>query len=264
MAFIKFILALIIIYAGIVVYAYLVQREMIYFPSQKTTTPAESGVPEMREISLKTRDNHSIIAWYRPPADPGKPTMIYLHGNAGHIGQRAFIIKPYLDEGYGVLLVTYRGYSGNSGIPTQYGIANDARAAITFLQEEKQDQCIILFGNSIGSAVAIQMATEFPISTLILQSPFSSLTDIAQYHYFYLPVSPLIKDKFDSMKSVEKIEAPVLVLLGKDDKIIPPKFGRKLYNALLYPKELIEIEGKGHNDLFEPELVIEFINKFGC
>lgn len=264
MTIIKFIPLLFIIYVGIVFYGYLVQRELIYFPSQKITSPAESGVPEMKEISLKTRDNHSNTAWYRPPNSPEKPTLVYLHGNAGNIGQRASIIKPYLDEGYGVLLVTYRGYSGNSGIPTQYGLANDARAAITFLQEEKQDHCIILFGNSIGSAIAIQMATEFPISTLILQSPFSSLADVAQYHYFYLPAGRLLNDKFDSMKKVEKIQAPVLILLGKEDRIVPPKLGRKLYNALLHPKEIIEIEGKGHNNLFEPELVIEFINKFGC
>jgi uncharacterized protein len=266
MGLLKLILACILVYIGFVFYIYLIQREMIYFPQQNAPSPAEAGVPEMDLISFRTRDHLSLSAWYAPPKEVNAPTIIYFHGNGGHIGNRAPLIKPYLDEGFGVLLVTYRGYSGNPGIPTEEGLYNDARGAIQFVLEQQENPCIILYGNSLGAAVAVQMAieSEYPLTGLILQSPFTSVPDLARYHYFYLPVSGLVQDVYDSLSKCKKISAPVLVIQGTADTIIPKKFGRKLYDAIQQPKEIYEAHGKGHNDLFEPERVIGFIRSLSC
>lgn len=266
MSILKLILAVLITYACFVFYAYLTQRQMIYFPDQHAALPKEAGVPEMEIVSYQTRDYLSLSAWYLPPKEPNLPTIIYLHGNAGNIADRGPIVKPYIEHGFGVLLVTYRGYSGNSGIPTEYGLYNDARGAIKFIQREQESPCIFVMGNSIGAAVAVQMATEpdLPIQGLILQSPFTSLVDIGKYHYWFLPVETLAKDKFDAYSKAKRVRVPTLMIQGTADKIVPPEFGRKLYDALPKPKEVHEVYGKDHNNLFEPVYVIDFVNKYAC
>ncbi len=256
----KIILYIIAIYLVILFLLYLVQRQIIYYPEKFSHSPKEAGVPEMREIKVKTSDNLSIKAWYREPSAPKLPTLVYFHGNAGHIGNRAFIVKPFLNKGFGVLLLTYRGYSSNVGKPHEEGLYKDARAAMEFLKKKKVPS-IILYGNSIGGAVAIQMATEYRVKAIVLQSPFSSLAEVGQYHYPMFPIRWFIKDKFNSIKKAEKIKVPVFILHGDADRIIPPKFSKKLYEAFSEPKKIKMIENRGHNDLFEPKLVIKFINE---
>lgn len=252
----KILIYLILFYLIIVLFLYIFQRQLIYFPSNTSISPAESGVPEMKEIHIKTDDGLSLKSWYRPPVNSNQPTIIFFHGNAGHIGHRAFIVKPFLDEGYGVFLLTYRGYSGNTGNPSEKGLYNDARAVMKFL---KNEDCLVLYGNSIGAAVAIQMATEYPVEGIVLQSPFTSLMDLGQHHYPVLPVRWLTKDKYDSLSKVKNIHVPVLVLHGERDMINPQKFSRKLFQALPEPKKFISVPEKGHNDLFKPQLIIDFI-----
>jgi len=254
---IKFILMIIAAYLALLLFLYIVQRHLIYFPSKQAITPEEAGVPEMHEVELKTEDGLAIKAWYKEPVNPEYPTIVYFHGNAGNIGNRAFIVKPFLDEGFGVLLLTYRGYSGNPGSPSEKGLYMDARAAMEFVQ----GQNLVLHGTSIGAAVAIQMATEYPIKALVLQSPFSSLSDVGQYHYPFLPIRWLAKDRYDSINKVNEIRAPVFILYGLEDQIIPPHLTEKLYEALPEPKEIHPVPKRGHNDLFKPDLVIHFIQQ---
>jgi len=252
-------------YLSIVVFFYFIQRQLIYYPEQNFPTPAHAGVPEMQVIQLMTSDNFLLKAWYRPPVDPNLPTLVYFHGNAGHIGHRALMMAPFLRKGYGVLLLTYRGYSGNPGKPSEEGLYRDARSAMQFLIEEKiPNQCIVLYGNSIGAAVAIQMATEYEIAALVLQSPFTSLTDVGHVHYPFFPIKWLIKDRYDSVAKGKKIQAPVLILHGANDWIIPTKLSQKLFLTLPEPKEAHYIPNRGHNDLFEPKIVISFIEKYAC
>lgn len=259
----KFVLYAVGIYMGLLAFLYLFQRTLIYIPDNTVYSPEDAGVPEMSVIELSTNDGLKINAWYRPPTGPHLPTIAYFHGNAGNIANRGFIVRPFLDEGYGVLLLTYRGYSGNPGKPSEEGLYNDARAAMDFLTNEGvAEQCIVLYGNSIGAAVAIQMATEYKTGAIVLQSPFSTLADVAKIHYaFFLPFKDLIKDKYDSMSKVDRLHEPVFILHGKNDDIIPPELSRKLLEVLPQPKEAEYIPGRGHNDLFKPDLVINFIKK---
>lgn len=243
---------------------YFFQDYLIYFPEKDVLSPKESGVPEMQTIKLQTDDGLKLTAWYYSSPQPHMPTILYLHGNAGHIGHRAMLIRSYLNQGYGVLLLTYRGFSGNPGTPSEEGLYKDARAAIQFLHEQGiSDECLVLFGESLGGAVAIQMATEYKnLGAIILQSPFTTLADIGQYHYPFFPVKWLIKDKFASIEKINLIHCPVLVIIAKNDNIVPPAYSRKLFDAILTPKRLLEVPGKGHNSLDEPVDVIRFLENY--
>ncbi|MEX1012128.1 MAG: alpha/beta hydrolase [Waddliaceae bacterium] len=237
---------------------YLFQRQLIYFPVNIKVTPEEYGVPEMVIVELKTDDNLRLMAWYRA-AEQGRPTIVYFHGNAGHIGTRAPIVKPFLNEGYGVLLVSYRGYSGNPGTPSEEGFYKDGRAALNFLRNKR---CIVLYGNSIGAAVAVQMATEFKVQTVILQSPFTTLADVARHHYPLFTFEILIKDQYRSIDIVDKLLPPTLVIYGEEDEINPPDLSRRLYKKLPDPKKILAVPHKGHNDLFVPEEIMYYIKEY--
>lgn len=249
------------IYLATLILIYFFQEKMTYFPSITISAPREARVPEMQIIELQTEDGLKIKGWYSPPKSQNQPTLVYFHGNAGDISNRSFIARTFLDLNYGFFLLTYRGYSGNPGTPSEQGLYSDARAVINFLMKKGlSPKSIVLMGESIGSGVAIQMATEFPIHALILMAPFSSLADVAKIHYsFFLPFNWLIKEKYDSMAKAAHIHAPVLIIHGKKDTIIPPELSRKLFEKFPEPKKAAYIPGSGHNDLFEPHLIDQFI-----
>lgn len=259
----KTLIVFIALYAVILFLIYLFQRQLTYFPSQSFPSPLDAGVPEMQVVKLLTDDGLELRAWYRPALNSVHPTLIYFHGNAGNIGHRGIIVKPFLNEGYGVLLVTYRGYSGNPGKPSEEGLYKDARSAIDFLKSRRvPESCIVLYGESIGGSIAIQMATEYPVGGLILQAPYTTLGDIGQYHYPFFPIKWLMKDQYNSIGKVHQIHTPTLVLIGEKDDIIPPKFSLQLYDALPSLKQIDTLPDTGHNDLFDPFFTINFIKKY--
>ena len=160
------------------------------------------------------------------------------------------------------LLLTYRGYSGNPGKPTEQGLYNDARAAMTFLQSEQIAlKCIVLFGSSIGAAVAMQIATEYPVGALIMKAPFTSLPELGQAHYPFLPVKWLSKDRYNNIAKVNKIHLPVLVFHGENDRVVPLRFGKALFAKLSEPKQAVFFPERGHNDLLAPNTVIDFVQR---
>jgi fermentation-respiration switch protein FrsA (DUF1100 family) len=257
--FLLILLLLILIFA----LAYSLQRYFIYFPSAEKPNPKDFQAEDMQVIQLTVADGLTLNSWYKPPLD-NKPVILYLHGNAGHIGYRMFLARYFLSAGFGVLLLEYRGYGGNPGKPTESGLYQDGRAAIKFLQQRGiQERNIILYGESLGTGVATQLATEFPICALVLQSPYTSLTSLARYHYFGLPM-PII-DKFDSLARIQKIHVPILMLHGKLDEIVPYAQGLTLFNQANQPKEWMELPNKGHHDLWDAHFahaVINFINSY--
>lgn len=233
---------------------YLFQRNLLYLPSQHIGSPAASGVPEMAEVTLKTADGLDLISWYRP-AFSHHPTFVYFHGNGGNISYRAFRVRPYLDAGYGLLLVEYRGYGGNPGKPDEQGLYADGRAAMAFLAAGgvAADK-VVIYGESLGSGVAVQIAAEraqagVPVAAVILEAPMSSLTDVAAYHYPFVPVRWLLKDRFDSAAKIDEMAAPLFIIHGEDDRVVPVRFGRVLFDAAREPKEGWWIPEGGHEDL---------------
>ena len=194
-------------YALVVGGLFLVQRNLLYFPADGVPAPAETVVPEMVVVSLTTADGLELDSLYAP-ADAGRPTIVYYCGNGGHIGMRDAKVRPYLDAGFGVLLVGYRGYGDNPGSPTEEGFYADGRAALGFLRESGVDPRMwVLYGESLGGGVAVQMAFEQtqtgdPVGAVVLEAPFTSVGDVAQAHYPFIPARWLVRDRFDSASKI--------------------------------------------------------------
>ena len=170
------------------------QRALMYFPERVRTPPAAAGLPQAQEIVLDTADGEKIVAWHVPPRGE-KPLVIYFHGNGGSLRLRADRFARLVEGGNGLLAVSYRGYGGSTGKPTEAGLIEDARAAYAFASKRYPDR-IVLWGESLGTAVAIALAAEEPVSKLILDAPFTSAADIAAAVYWFLPVRFLERDRF--------------------------------------------------------------------
>ena len=238
-------------YAVFAAAIYFAQRRMMYFPASYLPTPQDAGLQSAQTVDLHTSDGLRLTAWYVPATRTDTPTtIVYFHGNAGNIAGRTFRIRKYLDAGYGVLLVEYRGYGGNPGKPTEQGLYMDGRSAMEWLRGQGiNNQDTVLFGESLGSGVAVQIATEYQTSAVVLEAPFTSAVDVAANVYWFLPVRFLMKDHFSSLDKITGINAPLLVLHGEHDRTIPVSHGRKLLSAATDPRRGIFFEHGGHNDL---------------
>lgn len=240
-------------YAVILIAVYLAQRSLQYFPDKNYPgTPQENGVPDMQIVELKTEDGLVLKAWFAAPPKKDGQIVILFHGNAGHIGHRAIKAQHFIDRGIGVLLVEYRGFGGNPGRPTEQGLYHDGRAALRFLeQKEYTVSQFILYGESIGSGVALQMALEIQPRYMILEAPFSSAADVAKKQYFFLPVDFLLKDRYDNIEKIAEVKTNLLIVHGDEDFVIPIELAELLFARANHPKEFITINGGHHNDLYD-------------
>ena len=249
--FLIYAFSILALYLFLVLLLYIFQRNLIYLPSKKSVTPAEYGVSQLVPVEFETADGIELQAWFKK-AEAGKQTILYLHGNGGHIGHRAFKVKPYIESGFGLLLLSYRGYGGNQGKPTEINLYADGRAALRYLHDQQVPLSkTIVYGESLGTGVAVEIVRNLNINCLILEAPFSSLLDVSAHHYFYVPTKLLLKDRFESEIKIREIIAPILFIHGERDKVVPLKFGMELFNAAPEPKELLLIPEAGHNDLYE-------------
>ncbi len=226
------------------------QRSIIYV--RDPTIPDLQAVGSgWVEVTLETTDGLDLAAWYRPPST-GQPLVIVFNGNAGNRGVRAELGRRLAASGFGVLLTDYRGYGGNPGRPTEEGLAKDARAAAAFAADQVGAGAIVYFGESLGAAVATELATELPPDALILRSPFTSLVAVGRDHFPWVPVSLLLKDRYPSDERMGLLAVPTLVIAGDSDSTVPLAQSRAIYEAAPDPKRLVVVEGADHND---PELV---------
>jgi fermentation-respiration switch protein FrsA (DUF1100 family) len=238
-------------YVLLTVAACAMQDSLLYFPDRTTPEPGRFGVPDMTAVSLETADGLRLAAWYKPAA-AGRPTLVLLHGNGGHIGHRGFKVRPWLDAGLGVLLLEWRGFGGNPGKPGEAGFLADGRAALDFLAGAGVPPArTVLYGESLGTGIALMLAAERPVGALVLEAPYTSIADLGAAHYPFLPVRWLIRDKFDALAVAPRVGVPTLVVHGEVDTVIPARFGRALYEALPGPKQAVFVPGAGHNDLTE-------------
>lgn len=240
------------IYGALVLLLFVMQRQMIFLPDRTPARPADWGVAEMVTVALETADGLTLNAWYRA-AEPGRPTLVWLHGNGGHLGYRGPKYRPWLDGGHGLLAVSWRGYGGNPGKPSEAGLYADGRAALAWLAGQGAER-IVLYGESLGSGVATLLAAERaaagdPVAGVVLESPFTSMAAAAAYHYPFVPARWLVRDRFDSLSRIAGIGAPLLVVHGARDRIVPVAMGRALVEAAAVPKQGVFIDRAGHNDL---------------
>ncbi len=251
-------------YGALVGLAYALQRRHTYFPDGIKPEPVEAGAGDMEPVGLATADGLGLTAWYRP-ATEGRATLIYLHGNAGNIAMRVPKARPFIDAGFGMLLTSYRGYSGNPGRPTERGLYADGRAALAFLAEAGVPEAhIVLYGESLGTGVAVQLATERTVAAVVLEAPFTSIADVAAPRFPYLPVRRLIRDRFDSRAKIGNLHAPVLIFHGERDMTVPVRLGRALFAAAREPKEAAWLPYADHNDLYEHgagAIVLAFLDR---
>jgi pimeloyl-ACP methyl ester carboxylesterase len=249
-------------YVALVVLLYRFQRRLIYHPDKRIGSPAQHGLDGFTQHMVRTPDSETIQLWHRA-AGEGMPTVVYFHGNAANIGTRAPLLQSLAERGFGVLGVSYRGYGGSTGSPSETGLYNDARAAISFLlqQQHLPVRHIILFGESLGTGVAVQMATEYDVGALVLQAPYTSVAARAAEIHYYIPVQWLIKDVYDSLGKIQQIRAPLLVFHGELDTTIPMAHGRALFEAAYVPKHSVFFNHVGHND-FDSSVISEHVLAF--
>jgi uncharacterized protein len=246
----KLALAALCLYGLIGLAAYLGQRRLMYFPDRTRTLPAQTGLIGVEERVLKTPDGERIIAWYGK-AQPGQPTILYFHGNAGSLAARAPRVERFMGQGWGVYMMSYRGYSGGSGSPSEVANVADARLAYgALVLEGVEPSSIILYGESLGSGVAVRIATERQVAGLVLEAPYTSIVDVAASAYPFLPVRHLIIDRYESNKYIAQVRAPLLVLHGEHDGVIPVAMGRELFRLANEPKRLATFPGGGHSNLY--------------
>ncbi len=233
---------------------YLFQSRLIHLPGvpgrELAATPERLGVA-YQDVWLETGDGLAIHGWF-VPATEARGTLLFFHGNAGNISHRLDSIRIFHELGLNVLIIDYRGYGQSEGSPSESGLYRDAEAAMAHLIRERETpiEDIILFGRSLGAAVAAQMAIRYQdVGGLILESAFTSVADMAAELYPIFPARLLVRHRYDALETLQDVSSPVLVVHSPDDEIVPYAHGRRLYEAAPEPKWFLELRG-GHNDGF--------------
>jgi uncharacterized protein len=236
------------VYGGLVALMYVAQRSLMYLPERQRTIPADAGLPGAEEIVLDTADGERVIAWHVPPRD-GRPVVVYFHGNGGSLRYRVGRFRALTGQGTGLVALSYRGYGGSSGSPSEAGLIADGEAAYRFAAARYPPERIALWGESLGSGVAIAVAAAHPVARLVLESPFTSAADVGARVYWFMPVRLLMKDQFRSDLRIGKVNAPLLVLHGERDAVVPFALGRRLFALANEPKRFVPFADGNHNDL---------------
>lgn len=259
---------IVVLYLGVLGLLFLCQRSILFVPNVQRPDLQQAGMADvMEEVRTKTADGLELLAWFRPPRRNPTPVLVHFHGNAGHIGHRGERMQPYIDAGLGVLLVEYRGYGGNDGRPSERGLYADARAALeTLALQGIGAERLIIYGESLGTAVAVQMAIERDCAALVLEAPFTSIGAVAQSRYWMFPVRQLVLDKFDSLAKIGRLRCPLFVMHGERDRVVPIQFGRALFEAAPEPKEAKWFPEGNHvnfDDVGGPAAVLQFLRHHG-
>jgi uncharacterized protein len=239
-----------VVYIGFVALLYLMERTFLYPASSYRTTAAEAGLAGFQDLTLTTADGERLVAWWRPP-EPGRAVVLYFHGNGGSLWNRRFRARLLTEDGRGLLMVSYRGYSGSTGTPIESGLREDARAAYAWVTERVEARRIVLYGESLGSGVAVRLASERPVGGVVLEAPYTSTADIAKLTYWFVPVDLLMRDQFRSIELIDDIKAPLLVLHGEHDGLIPIRLGQRLFEAAREPKRFVRLPNVSHVDVLE-------------
>jgi uncharacterized protein len=222
------------------------QRALIYNPDPRRTTPERSGLQGVEHLTIATLDGHSLVAWYAP-ASPGRPTLIYFHGNTGWIEMRSERLADLQARGFGVLMPSYRGYGGSTGQPSEAANISDAKLIYEALRARGVDGLdIIVMGESLGTGIATQLAAARIVAGLVLDSPYTSMRDLAQRDYPWLPIDWLLWDRYETSAHIKRVTVPVLVLHGEADVVVPVGMGLAVHGAVPGPKSLRTYRGRGH------------------
>jgi fermentation-respiration switch protein FrsA (DUF1100 family) len=250
-------------YAVLVAVLYLMQRQFMYQPPPVARiSPAAAGFPAAEEIALATSDGETVIAWHVPPR-PGRPVVVFFHGNGEVLAWRVARFERLVADDLGLVALSYRGYFGSTGRPSEQGLLRDAAAAYAFAAERYPADRIVLWGVSLGTGPAVALAVERPVGKLVLEAPFTSAVDIAASVFPFVPVRMLMKDRFRSDELIGRLAAPLLIIHGERDRVVPLRFGDRLFARAPGPKRFVRFPQGGHDDLDAHgalATVLQFIN----
>jgi uncharacterized protein len=244
-------LLLLLGYLAIVLIFALSQNKLLYYPSRMLPSPGSLGLHGVREVFFSTRDGIKVYGWFSPPPD-GAPCLLHFHGNAGNIAGRAHLLDFAQAKRWGLLLFDYRGYGKSEGTPDESGFYQDSLAVRTWLNTQPgiNPEKIIYWGESLGCAVALEAALHQPPAGLILEAPFTSIGEMGRNLYPWLPISLLLRSHFDNLDRIRQVHAPLLIIHGRRDEIVPFHHGQKLFEAANSPKQFLTLSS-GHNDIFD-------------
>jgi len=256
----RLVIAFLISFAGLYFAAlgvlYVYQRNLLYLPNAKAVAPSAVGF-DAQETAVATADGERLLAWYKPAA-AGRALILYFHGNGGGLDGRGERFRKLTSRGDGLLAVEYRGYAGSTGSPSEAGLIEDGEATYgAALRLGADPSRIVLFGESLGSGVAVALAAKHRVAALVLDSPYTSIADVASSRYWMFPTRLLVKDAFRSDERIAEVAAPLLVVHGDRDDAVPIRFGERLFALAHEPKTFIRVEGGGHLALGErvPEVL---------
>jgi fermentation-respiration switch protein FrsA (DUF1100 family) len=250
MTVLKWLVALAAIgYVGGLAALLLLQRSFLFpIPQTARTAPGAAGFPQAEEHVLATLDGEKVIVWH-VPAKPGHPVVLYFHGNGDFLAGFFGRFRDVIADGTGIVALSYRGYAGSTGRPSEQGLLCDAAAAYAFTSARYAADRIVLWGFSLGSGVAVALAAEQPVARLILEAPYSSIADVAASAFPIFPVRLVMRDPFRSDQRIARVKVPLLIMHGARDATIPIHFGERLYALAHEPKQFVRFPEGGHNDL---------------
>lgn len=236
-------------YACGLVVLFLVQRSFLFpIPTAARTAPQAAGFPEAEEHLLTTADGERVIVWH-VPAKPGHPVVLYFHGNGDFLAGFFGRFRDLIADGTGVVALSYRGYAGSSGQPSERGLLLDAAAAYAFTTARYDADKIVVWGFSLGTGIAVAIAAEQPVGKLILEAPYTSTADVAASIFWFMPVRLVMRDQFRSDARIARVKVPLLIMHGTDDPAIPIVFGERLFALAHEPKQFGRFSGGGHDNL---------------
>lgn len=226
----------------------ILQRKLMYFPDPTYYTPAQAGLADVSERVIETADKARVLAWFAR-AKPERPTLLYFHGNAGGLETRNERIRKYMARGLGVFMMTYRGFGGSSGTPSETANVSDGLLAYDALVAAGVAASdILVYGESLGTGVAVQVAAARPVGGLVLDAPYTSMVDLAALHYPLIPGRWFMTDRYETRRHIAGVTAPLLILHGEADTIIPVEMGRAVFDLAAAPKVIKTFPGAGHSD----------------
>ena len=251
----------VIIYSLVLTLTYIFQRNLLYHPTENNYS-GDQILVDIEKVKIKTSDNIELISWYHNKDFNKYKTILYFHGNAGSLENRIHKINHFKDINVNFLIFAWRGFSGNKGKPTEKGLYEDAKSAVQWLKLKGiNEENIILYGESLGTGVAVEIAQNKNFSGVILESPFTSMIDTGKDKYPFLPVRFLLKDKYENNRKIKNIKSPILVMHGKIDKIVPFYMGKKIYELANEPKYFYFSDYDDHMMNYDKKLV-KVLKKF--
>lgn len=248
MALAKWLLFALAGYGVLVAVLYVAQRQFLYHPHPARISPAAAGFPAAEEVVLSTSDGEQVIAWH-VAAQPGKYVVIFFHGNADALARRVARFSQLTADGTGLVALSFRGYGGSTGRPSEEGLHRDAAAAYAFAAARYPPERIVVWGFSLGSGPAVALAVEQPVGKLVLESPFTSVVDVAAAALPFVPVRTLMKDQFRSDQRIGRLTVPLLVIHGGRDQVVPVGLCERLYALAPEPKRFVLFPQGRHEDL---------------